>query len=862
MTELAVLRPPSSLRLAGLGSALALSVASLGCGGKEIVYIQQDDGEDDTDVDTGSGGGDEGGGSGSEGVDADGDGYDASVDCNDGDPHINPGTVEVCNGIDDDCDGAIDDVATLPTWYPDADGDGWGVADGDTLQQCEAPGGYASQVGDCDDTRSDVFPDAPTDICEPGIDADCDGRADHDDTDDDGFLACEDCDDTDGAVFPGADELCNGIDDDCDGVEDGPGSLDAADWYADTDEDGFGDPDVLTRDCVQPSGYVADATDCDDADLTAFPGGTEVCDGADNDCDGTVDGPSSTDASTFYADSDGDGFGDAAVVLLDCSALSGFVTDDTDCDDTDATTFPGGTEVCGGGDEDCDGLIDDDDSSVSGTSDWYADADGDTYGDATVSASACLAPAAHVADDTDCDDADSDIHPAASEVCDDADNNCDGTIDEDNAVDARSWYLDADGDAYGVATTTQACDWPVGYAAIQGDCDDTDSAVNPGATETWYDGTDADCGGDSDYDADGDGYDSEDELSTGTDCDDSAASVNPGMPETWYDGTDADCAGDSDYDADGDGYDSDDWGGADCEDTVASANPAGSETWYDGVDGDCDGRSDYDADLDGFDSDSHSGDDCDDGDAAVHPYAWEDDSDGVDNDCDTFADALDPDTLYDLGLGDDDDGSVTVTVSSGWSFPFCGDDYSEFYLNGNGLLTFDSATTEFYESKTGLTSSYAPAIALYWDDFDLGDDADANVWGQVHADAVTIHFREAPEYYASTTNDFSLTLFDDGRAMWDFGSMASYDGMVGWACGTGAGDEVDWSAEREVGTEGLPTVGAGTEDAMWQLFQWSDKNDLDDSTLWSCVTAGDDADGDGYTDVCGDPDDSDSGVIP
>jgi hypothetical protein len=476
--------------------------------------------------------------------------------------------------------------------------------------------------------------------------------------------------------------------------------------------------------------------------------------------------------------------------------------------------------------------------------------------------SACVEPSGYVADATDCDDTDGDINPSSTEVCDTEDNNCDGTVDEATAADARSWYLDVDGDFYGVSTTIQACNWPSGYAAISGDCDDSDDTVNPGEVEVWYDGVDSDCDGAGDYDADGDGYDSEDELATGTDCDDSDESISPGEAETWYDGVDSDCDGANDYDADGDGYDSDDWGGADCEDNVASANPLGTETWYDGVDGDCDGRSDYDADFDGFDSSSYSGKDCDDTDVAIHPYAWEDDSDGIDNDCDTYVDGLDPDTMIDLGLGDDDDGSVIVTVSGGWSFPICGNSYSEFYLNGNGLLTFDSETTEWFETSSDLTSTYAPAIAIYWDDFNLGYTTDAMVWGQVHGDAVTMHFREAPEYFASTTNDFSLTLFNDGRVMWNFGSMASYDGLVGWACGTGTGEEVDWSAELEVGTEGLPTIGTGTEDAMWQLFDWSDRNDLENSTLWSCVTAGDDDDGDGYTDVCGDPDDDDSSVYP
>ncbi len=422
------------------------------------------------------------------------------------------------------------------------------------------------------------------------------------------------------------------------------------------------------------------------------------------------------------------------------------------------------------------------------------------------------------------------------------------------------FYLDADGDAYGVSATTTACDWPRGYAALTGDCDDTDRNVNPGETEVWYDGIDADCGGDSDYDADADGFDSD--AHRGTDCDDTQPTIHPGAVDAWYDGVDADCAGDDDYDADGDGYRSDDHGGTDCEDTVSSAYPGASDTWYDGIDGDCDGWSDYDADYDGYDSRVHGGDDCDDTDELLHPYAWEDLSDGVDNDCDGYTDSADRDIPVDLGLGEQDDGSVEVSVSSGWSFPLCGSTYTSFNLNGNGLITFDTVTTEYYETSYALTSTYAPALAIYWDDFDLSDSTDANVYGLAYSDAVGIYFRNAEEYFGSTTNDFAVVLFADGRVMWDFGTMTSVDGIVGWACGTGSGEEVDWSAERASGTEGLPTVGSGTEAAMWQQFTYSDANDLAESTLWACATAGDDDDADGWTDACGDPDDADSGVTP
>ena len=102
-----------------------------------------------------------------------------------------------------------------------------------------------------------------------------------------------------------------------------------------------------------------DATDCDDGDSSSYPGGTEVCDGADNDCDGSTDPDSSADAGTWYDDLDEDGWGDAASSTTSCSAPSGTVSDATDCDDSDENANPDALEVCGDtADNDCDGDTD------------------------------------------------------------------------------------------------------------------------------------------------------------------------------------------------------------------------------------------------------------------------------------------------------------------------------------------------------------------------------------------------------------------------------------------------------------------------------------------------------------------------
>ena len=104
--------------------------------------------------------------------------------------------------------------------------------------------------------------------------------------------------------------------------------------------------------------------DCNDAEGAIHPDAEELCDGVDNDCDGVVDGAGATGIQTFYADSDGDGYGDPAETFQDCEIPSGHVADNTDCDDTSADTYPGADEFCDNVDTNCDGTVDDD-SAVS-----------------------------------------------------------------------------------------------------------------------------------------------------------------------------------------------------------------------------------------------------------------------------------------------------------------------------------------------------------------------------------------------------------------------------------------------------------------------------------------------------------------
>ncbi len=179
--------------------------------------------------------------------------------------------------------------------------------------------------------------------------------------------------------------------------------------------------------------------DCDDADPANRPFSDEYCDGKDNDCDGQVDEGLGTVA---YEDWDGDGFGDASTVCCACDeAHSASVGGD--CDDDDASVYPGAVEVCNGVDDDCNGVVD----------------DGIT----------------------------------AAEVCDGVDNDCDGQVDEGFAT---VWYADADGDGHGdPSTAVLGCEPGPGWVQAGDDCNDADAAIHPGAHDWCFDGVDANCAG-------------------------------------------------------------------------------------------------------------------------------------------------------------------------------------------------------------------------------------------------------------------------------------------------------------------------------------------------------------------------------
>jgi hypothetical protein len=294
------------------------------------------------------------------GCDQDGDGFSDAADCGPDSADIHPGAEEICDGIDNNCDGVIDEGVTL-VFYGDSDGDGYGSADL-RVEACEAT---------------------------------------------DTLLADNtDCDDTDPNSYPGAAEVCDGIDNNCDNLVDTDDpSVDlstAGTWYRDADHDGYGNPDASVESCDVPAGHVDNGDDCDDNSSDIHPN------------------------LVWYGDLDGDGYGDDTYTLTQCETPDGFVRVGGDCDEYDVEVNPAAIEYCDEIDNNCDGDIDED-ASVDALT-WYQDDDDDQFGTAT-EAIACYEPEGFTAETGDCDDADDTAYPGAFENCDGVDNDCDTLVD-------------------------------------------------------------------------------------------------------------------------------------------------------------------------------------------------------------------------------------------------------------------------------------------------------------------------------------------------------------------------------------------------------------------------------------------------
>jgi len=686
-------------------------------------------------------------------VDSDGDGEFSDTDCDDADPYIYTGAPEtVGDGVDQDCDG-FDDC------YIDNDGDNVGISTFATAASldCVAEAGFAPVSGDCDDSDDEVYPGA-YDIVANGVDDDCDGaELCYDDGDGDGArstttraatgdLSCTnanealssadlDCNDGNGAIFPGAFETPHdGVDSDCDFEE-----L----CHEDLDLDGYGTSTLVGSSdysCSSPGVSTLD-NDCDDSNDAANVDGTETAgDGIDQDCDGFDD---------CFVDNDGDGYGSSFTFggsTLDCSA-AGESDNDQDCDDGDGTAFPGGNDLPGDAvDQDCSGQlecwIDDDGDGIAGQEfsesgtggtcsaaqghyftatatdcddtdasinpsasetpangvdedcdtleDCYIDGDNDGYGDdsgATTSSASLDCIGGGIADDAlDCDDTDNAVNPDATEVCNGGiDDDCANGADDDdpNVTGETTFYTDGDNDGWGDAPV-DACVQPAGTVTQVGDCDDSNSGVNPDAVERCNGGIDDDCanGADDDdpnvidrltfySDDDNDNYgDTEvlacvlpsDAAEDPGDCNDADSSINPGAIEVQADDTDQNCDGLElcfvDNDDDTFGADSAATGSAtctgggadpcvdactqvgwatdatDCDDTRSSVYPGAPELVANGIDNDCDGMELCYVDVDDDGHGDESGATVENGDvtcaaSGVSPLA--DDCDDTDN---------------------------------------------------------------------------------------------------------------------------------------------------------------------------------------------------------------------------------------
>ncbi len=195
-----------------------------------------------------------------------------------------------------------------------------------------------------------------------------------------------------------------------------PSQLSQLIWYQDADNDKYGKLNEAVVAGIQPSGYVADSTDCNDSDAAINPSATETHNSVDDNCDGNVD----EGFSEWFRDSDEDGYGDPSLSVFDTSKPNGYVADNTDCNDSVKTTNPGATQEYDGIDNNCDGNIDE------GFLEWFQDDDSDTFGNPDVSVFDTTKPTGYVADSTDCNDNDDSINPGLAEVPnDDKDNNCD-----------------------------------------------------------------------------------------------------------------------------------------------------------------------------------------------------------------------------------------------------------------------------------------------------------------------------------------------------------------------------------------------------------------------------------------------------
>ncbi len=394
----------------------------------------------------------------------------------------------------------VDDFNTF--YFEDGDGDGFGNPDELILTACQQPAGFVTDDTDCDDTRSAVHP-GTAEICD-GLDNDCNAVID----DVPGgcsasagagpFAAASSSSEilSTGSVTAAA-AASPGLSCGCDCYAD-PASCSV--FYRDRDRDGFGNASRRIVACAAPPGFVAEAGDCNDRDPAVYPEAEEICDGVDNDCDGTVDilpdpldeviehgcehaelgpfasitagqvgGATSPNVNTPHVayvitlPADGAAFagqvryrpvesGDYALLVdpdVDVTVLDGSGAEVEIEEERDASACPAlsrlylveleaGLEyrLVFGPTPNSEALLlieeaahEHEGEDDSGGLEFFQDGDLDGFGNPEEVVDACFAPPGYVEDASDCDDADAAVHPGAQDICDGVDNDCDGTVD-------------------------------------------------------------------------------------------------------------------------------------------------------------------------------------------------------------------------------------------------------------------------------------------------------------------------------------------------------------------------------------------------------------------------------------------------
>jgi hypothetical protein len=454
-------------------------------------------------------------------------------------------------------------------------------------------------------------------------------------------------------------------------------------WFADVDGDGFGFGEENSS-CEVPSASADNGEDCDDSNPLAYPGAIEAYyDGVDADCLGD---DSNGDGAVDDYDQDSDGF----ELSVDCDDLDATRYPDATVDEVPYNGIEDDCDLTtGDGDSDGDGywaaeyrdLV-----ILNGGSDFQeipAGMGGDCWDDPFSTPAEYLPINGFPALDS------TEVYPGATDIpYDDVDADCAGGPELD--LDGDGYNSASFVDRAGV-TGNDCFDCPDGCEyepALPGGIEAAD--CNIAASETWYDGVDQDCQGldadgsgwEDDFDLDADGYGligtTSSTGSPGTDCADDDFFANPGRADEWYDGIDADCGGEDDFDADGDGYVPDAYeipaqfetqyapgtGGlpaGDCIDTLVSYNPGRSDAWYDGIDSNCRGDNDFDADADGYSATGTLGQltlqgstevaraafdgDCEDSDPDINPGEDEVCENGIDDNCDALLNACGIDEL-------------------------------------------------------------------------------------------------------------------------------------------------------------------------------------------------------------------------